>query len=889
MSLKLRFLIWVTAAIGLVLVGMERYLDHFLTERMTEQVRKEARVILEFATASRAYVRQELRPALEAQTSDFLMEGASSTFLTTRIFSHFNDSGLGYRYRQPSLNPLNLNNLPNGMEATLIERFQKDPNLIEIFEPHQGKDGQTYYVMARPVEINGSCLHCHGDPDNAPESVRQRYGVDSGFGWQPGSIISATVVTLPSNQLIATYQHLSGTVLPIVFAIIALLLMYLVHALFEGLIYRRLLQINSIVTNFLGREGSGERVKDLRNDEIGGLGRSVNQMADAVQEYQGKLQENIYGLQNSNIQLSQEVERRHLTEAKLQQSLQEQQTISTLLKTAHAESSMQEKLELVLKKLISFPWLSLEAKGSIFLADEANKKLSMVVQKDLAAPLLLECKEIPYGTCLCGRAAQSRETVFEAHVHENHEISFAGMHDHGHYCVPILSGDELLGVLNLYVAAGYKPDHQDELFLQTIVHALSHIITHGRHQEQMKKAQKAAIVARRSAEAANSAKSQFLANVSHEIRTPLNAILGIGELLAEGELDDVKKDYIQTLNRAGEGLLGIINDVLDFSKIEAGQLGLDPIPFNLKDLLEQTHAIIAVSARNHSVEMLFQPPLELPAYVMGDELRLKQILLNLLSNSTKFTETGQIILAVEAAGQDFYRFSVQDTGIGIPAEKLLRIFEPFAQVDASTTRQFGGTGLGLAICRQLVEKMGGQMWVESVEGVGSHFFFTARLPKVTARTIKQQTGGAAGQSKVETLEAPAYQEDQGLKILVVDDAVDNRNLMAAYLAKTPHLLSFAENGLQAVELATHEQFDLILMDVQMPQMDGLQATREIRRWEQSKHQLAIPIVALTAHASSDDRHKAVEAGCNDHVTKPLKKTRLLDILARYQAETPRHG
>nr|CRH08001.1 Protein of unknown function. putative Histidine kinase [Candidatus Magnetococcus massalia] len=880
MSLKARFLLMMTMATGLVLVGMELYLDHFLSQRMREQVQNEARVILEFATASRAYVREELRPALDEKLDDFLLEAESSTFVTTHIFRQFNNSGLGYQYRQPSLNPLNRENLPTPFEREIIKRFQRNQALKTISETVTIED-ESHYVSARPVVITVACLQCHGEPEDAPAPILSRYGSDSGFGWQPGEVISATVVTIPMDQHKATYQHLSGVVLPIAFLATVTLLMLVNHTLFEQLINRRLSRLMQVVDGFFRADGAQLRCQDHHHDEIGSLGSAVNRMAEAVTQSQGRLEQHVTELRESNRQLSTEVSLRHHTEKKLEQLLHEQQTISILLQAAHRAGTMEEKLQLVMDKLTTFPWLSLESKGSIFLADEQNKKLHMVVQKDLAKPLLTQCRTLDYGQCLCGQAAQSQEIVFESHVGHNHDIRFPGMHDHGHYCVPILSDEKLLGVLNLYVVAGYEPNKQDTLFLQTIVDALSHIIMHIQYTEQMAIAREQAEAARLAAESANEAKSQFLANVSHEIRTPLNAILGIGELLSESALDATQSDYIQTLNRAGNGLLGIISDVLDYSKIEAGEMQLDPVPFLLPELLSETHDIIALSVRGKGLEMPFITDGTLQERVIGDPLRLKQILLNLLSNAVKFTHEGSVTLKAEGLENNFYRFSVIDSGIGIPSQRLRSIFEPFAQVDGSTTRQFGGTGLGLAICKQLVEQMSGSMHVSSQEGIGSTFSFTAHLPQ-TEREAHQEYW-VVRQNMRPKGDAVDHHEGQGLTLLVVDDAEDNRKLIAAYLKKTVHQLSFATNGLEALEQATLQgrHFDLILMDVQMPQMDGLQATRLIRSWEQDSTRNAVPIIALTAHASPDDRDKALAAGCDFHVTKPLRKTRLLSILADF--------
>lgn len=380
---------------------------------------------------------------------------------------------------------------------------------------------------------------------------------------------------------------------------------------------------------------------------------------------------------------------------------------------------------------------------------------------------------------------------------------------------------------------------------------------------------------------ATEAKSEFLARMSHEIRTPMNSLLGVAELLSGTSLNDEQSEYVRIFRRAGDNLLHVINDILDFSKIEAGQVELECVAFDLAAVVQEATEIIGVRARAKGLCLNCDIRPEVPPRLMGDPGRLRQIILNLLSNAVKFTDRGGITTRVEpdqenpAAGAIHFR--VRDTGVGIPADRVSTIFESFTQADASTTRKYGGTGLGLAISKRFVELMGGRIWAESTPGEGSTIHFTARFAVAEA---------AAAESPAPKTKALPPLGNRALRILLADDSDDNRFLVRGYLKDTGCVIDEVANGGEVVEKFKNGVYDLILMDAEMPVLDGYSATRAVRAIERERAGPEIPILALTAHALKEARDRSLEAGCTDHLTKPITKTALLEAIGRYAPELP---
>lgn len=383
----------------------------------------------------------------------------------------------------------------------------------------------------------------------------------------------------------------------------------------------------------------------------------------------------------------------------------------------------------------------------------------------------------------------------------------------------------------------------------------------------------------RKAEAANVAKSQFLANMSHELRTPMNGVLGMAQLLQTTPLSSEQKEYLQTIQSSGEALLSLINDILDFSKIEAGQLDLESIVFQPRQVMQNVQEALLHVGAAEDLQISFQTTPEVPETLLGDPHRLQQIITNLVGNALKFTSEGCVCARLDVAAQSpewvLLKFSVRDTGIGVPPEKQPLLFQKFSQLDASHTRRFGGTGLGLAISKQLADLLGGEIGVisplpkpypGSLGGPGAEFWFTARFSRAEEPVV-----GPASPS-----ESPS--KLQGHRVLVVEDNPVNQKMLLMLLKKIGLEARAANDGQEALEVLLREPYDLVFMDIQMPVLDGLETTRAIRTLPADNPLRAVPIVAVTVHAFPEDRQRCLSTGMNDYLVKPLSRPALERVL-----------
>ena len=576
-------------------------------------------------------------------------------------------------------------------------------------------------------------------------------------------------------------------------------------------------------------------------------------------------------------------------EAVIRQEREQQALLRSLIEEGTGPGALEAILQRCLQRILSLSWLPVLPKGAILLAEPGLEAMRMTVSFGLDEQTMTHCARVPYGHCLCGRAAVGRQVQYTPGLDERHEETYPGMAEHGHYHLPLFSGDTLFGVLVLYLAPEHRHDQAEETFLQSVANIFVGIIQHKRDEQALQdyqanlEAQVAARTAelreaKEAAEAASRAKSVFLANMSHELRTPLNGIIGMTGIALRHADTPKLADYLGKVEQSSRHLLQVINDILDISKIEADRLSIEATRFSLVDVIKNLQSMVGERARAKGLRMHIKLTPGLSSQpLVGDPLRLAQILINLFGNAIKFTDQGSVTLRteiLEASDTDMrVRFEVIDTGIGIAEADQKRLFTAFEQADNSMARKYGGTGLGLAISKRLAQLMGGEIGVESAVGQGSTFWFTVRLGKLAAplETAVPEMATAHAEARLRDSFA-------GTPVLVAEDEPINQEVAREILEQAGLVMELAEDGRQALERARQTRYALILMDIQMPEMNGADATRAIRTDSLNRD---TPILAMTANAFDEDRRACLDAGMNEHIAKPIEPERFYQVILRW--------
>ncbi len=559
-------------------------------------------------------------------------------------------------------------------------------------------------------------------------------------------------------------------------------------------------------------------------------------------------------LRKSKANLAYEIKRR-------ERKAVEDEVMATLFQLALTSIPLKEYLNQSIESLvISVPWSGILPKGAIFLTGKDKEILRYTAAHNMSAEVEERCATVPFGKCLCGKAALNREITYSSCVDHSHDVSFPEVPKHGHYAVPIMDDDDVIGVMLVYLPEQHERDMHEEIFLGRVADIISMGITR-------RYANLSLIRAKEEAEAGSRAKSAFLAAMSHEIRTPMNGVLGMSELLMDTSLNEEQQEFAEIIITSARALLTIINDILDFSKIEAGKMDLSPSNFDLERAAYEVTQLMLGEAEMRGLELMFQYEPGCHKCFHADAGRIRQILMNLIGNALKFTSEGFVSVNISGKQLDDkhmeMRVSIQDTGIGIESNVIKDIFQPFSQADVSTTRKFGGTGLGLTICKQLVEMMDGAIGVDSAPGVGSTFWFTLRLPMV------------------ESMDAIPEADLEGVRVLVVDDSEVNRRLLQEQLEYMFMNVDSAADADEAVRmlkksLAKNDPYRLLLLDHHMPQISGEELGKIILS---DKELSGTSLILLTSAGQRGDGKRFKDLGFSAYLTKPVHSETLRHTMA----------
>ena len=733
----------------------------------------------------------------------------------SKISEEFHNwSASGLRFANVSDRPRNQANKANSFELDAMAWFNANPTAKNRLIEVTDK-GVSYYHFTSPIWVEEYCIRCHGSRESAPPSIAANYA--DAYDYKIGDIRGMVSIFMPTQEMRQEYYSEWGFQLALRL-VGYLVLLFALGGLLNKYVAARLARLEE-GTKKIAAGDYAARIHDKGKDEIGDLAQSINKMGHKIEEREQTLRDS------------------------------------------------EERLRLITNS-IKDALILLSCDGQILFW---NKAAEIIFGYTEAEALGMAWNEILIPSCnsekVDGRLEQFCHTGQGGFLDLGVELT--GLRKNGQE-FPIELSMSSMNSQGKWVGIGLIRDITDRKQVE------DELAAHRDRLEALVESRtQDLIIAKNAAEAGSVAKSAFLANMSHEIRTPLNAITGMIHILRKSGLTTNQVEKLKKIEIASNHLLEIINNVLELSKIEAGKFTLQSVPVHIKTLLENITSILGQKAQEKGIALITDADAE-SCSVYGDDNRLQQALLNLAANALKFTDHGYVALRVreeeETSSTMTFRFEVEDTGIGISPEMQPRLFSAFEQADNSMSRKYGGTGLGLAITKKIAELMGGKAGVTSAEGKGSTFWFTAVLSK-----------GAPPQS--ELIRVSAYEAERTIRqklgskrILLVEDEPINREIAQALLEDVGFIVDLAEDGGKAIERVQAATYDLILMDMQMPHINGLEATRQIRLLPEGA---SIPIIAMTANAFAEDRELCIEAGMNDFIAKPVSVSLLYQKLCAW--------
>ncbi|MEM8719840.1 MAG: DUF3365 domain-containing protein, partial [Cyanobacteria bacterium P01_G01_bin.39] len=891
---KFNILLLVIFLVGIYLSGLA--LSKILYHQAEQKLTNEGQILMKMMEEVKYYTSTNLLESYQQNDNgiDQFRVSIIPAYAARKIFGNFQHMTkfANYQYKEATVNPTNLDDRPDHFEKQLINNFKQNREL-KILSGYTDKSDLKFYYISRPLTVkNESCLQCHSSPDIAPQEMIDIYGDQNGFNWKLNQLTSAQTIYIPANNVDDDVRQGMLIFMPLFAGIFAILIAS-VNQLLQHTVIKPINQLTK-VANQLSKNSSNLQdhwslnyLEKLRNrrDEAGKLTRAFLTMAQQIFHREQDLQQ---AVADSTKELRTEIKEREIIEQKLAKQIDRALLQEKITQEIRQSLDVSQILQTAVNNVGQAFGVS---RCQIFSYVAAQPNLAKVVAEYTVAEYAPTLGvEISLDEAICLRTAMSQEhAVYWSYVCNTPLLRpcinlYKQLNINSLLTVRTSYQGQVNGAISIQQCDRYRQWHQDDVALMESVAAQVGIALAQAGLLQQEKIRSQEIeAAKQEAEVANQAKSEFLANISHELRTPLNAIIGFSQLMnRDPATNPQQQETINIINRSGEHLLEMINEVLEMSKIEAGKVELHLTDVDLKLLLSVLEAMLRVNAKAKNLQLVIDCAATVPNYIRTDESKLRQVLINLIGNAIKFTDSGRVTLRVSqkdyrAASQDSLecnlKFEVEDTGAGIAPEEISKIFQAFGQSQTGRKSK-QGTGLGLPISQKFVELMGGQLTVSSEVGRGSVFSFDI----IASLSHKSQVKSVSSQSVI-ALANNSFKP----RILIVDDVWQSRLFVLKLLSQVGFEVQEAENGKQALNLATTWQPHLILMDMRMPVMNGYESTKKIRLAEQNSEFASTKIIALTASAFASKQAQTIAAGCDDYLRKPFKENQLFAIIQKHLA------